>query len=360
MMKSALLAAMISPALLAATLCGATAPTSQPADAILSEIQSLDHAAASGPSDAGGASSSQSRSERKAELLKELIAANPESPEAVRYLAQRWHTMQMAGSHRLGPEIDQAIQSSQSPEVLANAYLAKFNMAVFAAKNKAGAYATLRPIAEAYAARVPQGDYLSDMYYVVADNAPDPLTEAELLRKSVALAKEPLQSERATARLKSLDAYGKPLNLEFADVISGKQIRLQDLRGKVVVLDFWATWCGPCKAEMPAMKKLYAAYKDKGVQFIGITLDGGEEEDDGLARVKAYVTANDITWPQYYQGKSWDADFSGSLGVMSLPTIFVLDQKGNVRSLNADGSLDTLLPSLLQESTSSAVKPKQG
>ena len=66
-----------------------------------------------------------------------------------------------------------------------------------------------------------------------------------------------------------------------------------------MVVDFWATWCGPCVAEMPAMKKLYAEYKDKGVEFIGVSLD---HKEGGLGQLKAFVAKEGIPWPQYYQG----------------------------------------------------------
>jgi thiol-disulfide isomerase/thioredoxin len=69
------------------------------------------------------------------------------------------------------------------------------------------------------------------------------------------------------------ESIGKPFNLSFSNAIDGKSISMKDLKGKVVVIDFWATWCGPCVNEMPKMKELYAKYRDQGVEFIGVSLD---------------------------------------------------------------------------------------
>ena len=89
------------------------------------------------------------------------------------------------------------------------------------------------------------------------------------------------------------DSIGKPFNLQFTNAIDDKPISMKSLKGKVVVIDFWATWCGPCVAEMPKMKELYAKYHDEGVEFIGVSLDQSKEEG-GLDSLKKFVKENGI------------------------------------------------------------------
>ncbi len=143
------------------------------------------------------------------------------------------------------------------------------------------------------------------------------------------------------------EAVGKPFKLEFTDAISGSPVSIKNLKGKVVVIDFWATWCGPCVAEMPNMKKLYTQYHNKGVEFIGISLDQPQEAG-GLDALKKYVKENEIRWPQYYQGKGWESEFSRSWGINAIPAMFVVDAQGKLYSVEARGKLEEMLPKLLK------------
>jgi thiol-disulfide isomerase/thioredoxin len=175
----------------------------------------------------------------------------------------------------------------------------------------------------------------------------DTQKQIALCRRIIQLYPQSSAAGMAKGTIRQADAIGKPFDLAFTDAISGKKISvLQDLKGKVVVIDFWATWCGPCVGEMPKNKEIYAQYKDKGVEFIGVSLDQSEA-DGGLKALKDFVAQNGITWPQYYQGNYWQSDFSSSWGIQSIPTVFVVDADGNLNSTDAHGQLETLLPTLL-------------
>ncbi len=103
----------------------------------------------------------------------------------------------------------------------------------------------------------------------------------------------------------------------------GKPIKLSDYRGKVVVLDFWATWCPPCKAEIPDFIKLYSKYKDDGFQMLGVSLDQG-----GLKDVVPFMKDHGINYPIVL---GTDEVVSAYGGIRGIPTTFVIDKKGYVR-----------------------------
>lgn len=117
-----------------------------------------------------------------------------------------------------------------------------------------------------------------------------------------------------------LSKYAGP-NFDLQLTNKMQKIKLTDYFGKgaPVVLNFWGTWCGPCRREMPEFKKIYSEYKDEGVEIIGLALR------DTPARVNSYVTQQGIEWPQVVGGYKEAMDFGGITGV---PTTIFYDSKG--------------------------------
>jgi len=100
----------------------------------------------------------------------------------------------------------------------------------------------------------------------------------------------------------------------------GNVIKLSDLKGKIVMINFWATWCPPCKAEIPGFIEVYKKYKNKGFELIGIALD-----EEGWEKVKPFVKKNKINYPIVLGTKKVVMDYGG-LGV--IPTTFIIDKNG--------------------------------
>lgn len=124
---------------------------------------------------------------------------------------------------------------------------------------------------------------------------------------------------------------GQPAIDFSATTADGKKIKLSDFRGKVVLLDFWATWCAPCRQEIPNVKKVFEEFHKKGFEIIGISLDQKKVQFD------SYMESNNISWPQIFDGKGWKSDIGSLYAVTSIPATFLLDRKGVIRYKNVRG-----------------------
>ncbi len=140
---------------------------------------------------------------------------------------------------------------------------------------------------------------------------------------------------------------GKPFHLDFNDAIKGSRVSIKQLRGKVVVIIFWASWADASIGELPNWKAAYAKYHDLGVEFIGVSLDAPVGRG-GLEALKKCVLEQRIRWPQYYQGNGFDSEFHRAWGVKCIPAVFVVDPAGNLYSTDARGKLDTIIPELIE------------
>jgi thiol-disulfide isomerase/thioredoxin len=131
--------------------------------------------------------------------------------------------------------------------------------------------------------------------------------------------------ESATADLNAIGSDPKPFP-ETAKDLQGNALSIEKFKGKVLLIDFWATWCGPCIAELPNVVAAYKKHHDKGFEILGISLDN----EDKTKLDKFLASHAGMTWPQFYDGKGWKNEIAQLYGVKSIPATYLLDQNGKV------------------------------
>ena len=145
-------------------------------------------------------------------------------------------------------------------------------------------------------------------------------------------------AEGAAAELARVGALrklkiGAPAISIAATSYQGRKIRFpQDYKGKVVLIDFWAAWCNPCRMEMPNVMKTYEELHKKGFEIIGVSLDNEREKFQGYLRDNGKME-----WPQLYDGKYWMSEYAQLYAVNSIPATFLVDKKGIIRFKNVRG-----------------------
>jgi peroxiredoxin len=118
----------------------------------------------------------------------------------------------------------------------------------------------------------------------------------------------------------------KPANLNFTfKDLQGKSVTLSDYKGKVVLLDFWATWCPPCRKEIPGFIELYNTYKSRGFVVVGVSMD----DTDDISDVKRYAAQIKMNYP-ILLGAGREDDLKPAFGELPLPTSFVIARNGSI------------------------------
>ena len=137
--------------------------------------------------------------------------------------------------------------------------------------------------------------------------------------------------------LTRLDRVGKPAPEIVAKDVKGDPFRLDTYRGKYVLVEFWATWCAPCVAELPRLQESYAKYRDRGFEIVGVSLD------ETKAAVTDFVKTRKVPWRQIHNATS-EGDVVEAFGVNSIPATFLIDPQGIITRLELRGaSLDQAL-----------------
>jgi len=126
--------------------------------------------------------------------------------------------------------------------------------------------------------------------------------------------------------------------------VNGDTIRLSSLKGKVVLIDFWASWCGPCRTSNKGFVKLYPKYKSKGFEILAISLD------DNDAAWKKAIAKDKITWPQVIDRGGWEAKTAAHWNIVALPTSYLVDKEGRLVAMDLEkAELEKVLKELLDK-----------
>ncbi len=233
--------------------------------------------------------------------------------------------------------------------------------------------AVVRARLDALAARFPRSPSVGalEVGYANLIVRTDPAAGEAQLEKLAASA-DPAIAGPAGAALRLAQLRTKPLEMKFT-AADGRAVDLAALRGKVVLIDFWATWCGPCLRELPNLTRVYGAYHDQGFEVVGIAFenagvvdeaalrnprnagkaqDGPEEASAKKARAKVklleFTREKGMPWPQHFDGNYWDNAFGRQYEIRSIPAMFLLDKSGRVVETEARGErLEPLVRKLL-------------
>ena len=174
--------------------------------------------------------------------------------------------------------------------------------------------------------------------------------DRDVLKKLARIHEEIGNTDIAEAYRKKIDPTSELVGKLVPDFIAtdlyGKSISLQDYRGKVVLLDFWAVWCPPCIVEMPNVKRVYDTYKDHGFDIIGVSLDTDE------TRLRNYLKENNIPWRQIFSGQKWNSPLAQKYHIRSIPAPWLISRDGTLISREARGAkLERLVGEALKGKT---------
>ena len=187
----------------------------------------------------------------------------------------------------------------------------------------------------------PANDEIPQMLMYIAENLGGTKGKEIATRLAETASDEQIKAA-ARGLLEKLSLAGSKVDIKFT-AVDGREVDIQKMNGKVVLIDFWATWCGPCVAELPNVKAAYDRLHSKGFEIVGISFDNTK------GKLTSFVKKEEMAWPQYFDGQGWQNAFGQRFGIQSIPAMWLINKKGELVDMNARANLVEKVEALLAE-----------
>ncbi len=305
--------------------------------------------------------------EKRGAIIWRLYQCDPKHARLAKLLYERWEEMlgrsyppSIERIDRAEKDVDAFLKQTQLP---ANLQVAQYQKANCIVLRKSRLMRDRKLVASSNEAKQLVADALLACDRYQKDNPTDAdgvyllhqvtkLTQSEphevqVMERILAHYPKSRLGEKAKGRINALRALGKHITMKLTDVMSKKPIELSDYHGKIVLLDFWSTACGPCLSDIEqGLPALIKKYEGKLV-VIGINVD--DLGTDGTDYASEYLKKKNVAWPNHITYEGPEKGLPAEWGIMSWPTQFLIDQKGNLRFIDASRNRDEKIDQLLKE-----------
>ena len=274
-------------------------------------------------------------------LLAEYAAAIPKTAAAIRHLsAMDDARLAFWGDDAAKARLDAAVADAD-PLTATDGKLGNALVGWWSASGDADGQAKVVADVEQLAAAQPTSPAVADAVHQMLLTSTTTVAIGHRLTTdlTVKLARTPLGKSYAAVANK----IDEPLAIE-GTTLAGQPFKSSALAGKVVLLDFWATWHPPCRDQIPQLAKVYEQYHAQGLEIVGISSDHDKRV------LTAFLKEHpEVPWPELFAGGSGWHPLTKKFGITALPTLYLIDRHGNLRTTDAESGMDKLIPELLAE-----------